>query len=293
MEIVSNQHNGKVISPKELRTLSEACTENGLILAIDETVTALRCGAPFAYQRPEYQDACKPDLVFFGKALGTNGIGINFEGSIINRLAIRTPERRSQAMHDWQAAVTQTLNLTVLVDALGVLEMATAGDWISRGKVIGQRLRHIVRARAQCLKSYNLQNDEEILGGLESFIFVQKDIAATFLVMGASNAGPWVRWVRWLPRLDSHLTDMLTLESLMCHNGQQRRKEASQCLEQEGLTPQWCFHCGNSAAVLKNQAYPWCRACCISVCKETECTNSLLQHKCLGSDVAYSQQILS
>ena len=293
VEIVNNQYSGRVTSPEELRVLGEACSENGMILAVDETITAMRCGAPFAYQRPEYKDICSLDLVFFGKALGTNGIGINFQGSYMKRLGILTPERRKQALHDWQAAVTQASNLTVLIDALGILEMATAGDWIGRGKAIGHNLRQIVRRRARSMENNGAESDEEILGGLESFIFVRKDLAATFLVMGASNAGPWVRWVRWLPRMDYDLTEESNLELMMSEKGSQRRKEASQALEQEGLSPPWCFFCGNSGAASTTQRYPWCRACCISVCTEEECTRSLLQHKCLGSGIEYSQQLLS
>ncbi|KAI3120206.1 hypothetical protein CBS147326_9554 [Penicillium roqueforti] len=128
VEIVSNQSNGKITTPEEFRMLCEACRETGLLLAVDETITALRCGALSAYQRSEYRDGPKPDLVFFGKALGAQGIGINFDGLLLSRLGIQSPLRKRQAVNDWQAIVTQPLYLPVLVDALGVLEMAVAGD---------------------------------------------------------------------------------------------------------------------------------------------------------------------
>lgn len=282
VEVVNNQFHGRVTTPEELRILSEACTENGLILAIDETITALRCGAPFAYQRPEYKGIRKPDLVFFGKALGANGIGINFDGPYLNRLGIDKPSKKIQAIHDWQAVVTQPLPLPVLIDSMGVLEMATAGDWVSRARIIGQHLRQIALGRAQSLRGNGVKSEIEVIGGLDSFIFIHKDVAETFLVMGASNAGPWVSWVRWLPRMDRHLTDRSILNSIMSKDGAEKRGIMSQCLEKEGLRPQWCFYCGNSA---RETEYHWCRICCVDVCDAKECIGKLLAHKCLGSEV--------
>jgi hypothetical protein len=278
VEIVSNQFNGRVTTPKELHNLSQACRENGLILVIDETITALRCGAPFAHQRPEYKDIEKPDLVFFGKALGINGIGINFDGPYMRRLGIEAPSKKSQAIYDWQAVVTQPIYVPVLIDAIGVLEMAKAGDWVGRSKIIGQHLRDIALERARLLTKDGARSEVGIIGGLESFIFVHKDVAETFLVMGASNAGPWVRWVRWLPRMDRQLTDKLTVKSLMSNVGVSKRRYMSQCLEEEGLRPQWCFYCGNSQ---RETAYPWCRTCCIDICDAEECVDKLRTHKCL------------
>ncbi|CAI7622472.1 unnamed protein product [Penicillium glandicola] len=195
VEIVSNQFNGKITTPEEFRTLCEACRETGLLLAVDETITALRCGAPFAYQRPEYQGGPKPDLVFFGKALGAQGIGINFDGLQLSRLGIQSPLRKRQAVNDWQAVVTQPLYLPVLLDALGVLEMAVAGDWIGRSQKIGRYLREKAQERAQTMRDNGKEVGNEVLGGLDSFIFVHKTVAVTFRVMGALSAGPGIGWI--------------------------------------------------------------------------------------------------
>ncbi|KAF8846863.1 hypothetical protein BDZ45DRAFT_682263 [Acephala macrosclerotiorum] len=282
VEIVNNQSVGRVTTPDELRNLSEACRESGLILAIDETITALRCGAPFAHQRPEYKHS-KPDIVFFGKALRAQGIGINFDGPYVSRLGIDTPSKKMQAVYDWQAVVTQALHLPVLIDAIGVLEMATAGDWVGRATIIGQHLRQIALKRAQSMKGDSDESESEsetkIIGGLDSFIFVHKHVAATFLIMGAFSAGSRVSWVRWLPRMDRHFTDRAALESIMSGYGGQKRNEISKCLENEGLRPQWCFYCGTWA---RGTAYPWCRTCCIDACDAEECVQQLLTHKCLG-----------
>ncbi|EXJ92221.1 hypothetical protein A1O3_00771 [Capronia epimyces CBS 606.96] len=285
VEIVNNQLHGRVTTPEQLRNLMDACKQTGLMLVIDETITAVRCGAPFAHQRPEYRAVGKPDLVFFGKGLGANGIGINFDGPYLQRLGIDAASKRRQAIHDWQAVVTQALHLPVLIEALGILEMATAGDWVGRAQTIGRHLRRIAMTRAETLKRDRdpSGDPDPVLGGLDSFIFIRKDIAATFLVMGASNAGPWVRWVRWMPRMDRRLTKTSTIESLTSVSAKSRelRKYMSLCLEKEGLKPQWCFYCGNSAG--RDSGIPWCKTCCIDVCREDECIEHLLAHQCPGS----------
>lgn len=278
VEIVCNQANGRVITPSELQDLSNACQECGLMFAIDETITALRCGAPFAYQRPEYGGIQKPDLVFFGKALGAQGIAINFDGPYMIRLGIHDPSRRRQAALDWQAAVTTAMTLPVLLDAIGVLEMAAVGKWVERSKIIGQRLRGIALKRARFLKDKGGDDDLDIIGGLNSFMFVHKAVAATFLVMGAFIAGTGVKWVRWLPRLDCHMTDQRTVESILVGTGEQRRL-ISKCFDRDGVRPQWCFFCGTWA---RGTDYPWCRTCCIDACTSEECIRHLKAHNCLG-----------
>jgi len=95
VKTVNSQDNGRLTTPTELQNLRDACTSCGLVLAIDETMTAIRCGAPFAHQRPEYQ-GIKPDLVFFGKALGAQGIAVNFDGAYFTArcLGLDSPQRR-------------------------------------------------------------------------------------------------------------------------------------------------------------------------------------------------------
>lgn len=95
VEIVNNQCNGRVTTPEELQNLSDACAENGLLLAIDETITAIRCGAPFAFQRPEYRHTRPPDLVFFGKALGASGAAIHFDAPFMQRLGIGKDDHKA------------------------------------------------------------------------------------------------------------------------------------------------------------------------------------------------------
>lgn len=96
--------------------------------------------------------------------------------------------------------MTQALPLPLLIDAFGAVEMAIAGDWVGRSKIIGKHIREVVSARAHSLGRNGSGQDCAILGGLDAFLFIQIAAAGSFLVMGASLAGHWVRWVRWLPR---------------------------------------------------------------------------------------------
>ncbi|KAF3355080.1 hypothetical protein VdG1_04292 [Verticillium dahliae VDG1] len=53
IEIVDGQYSGRAFDPVLLKRLRQVCAEKQLILAADETLTAIRCGAPFAFQRED------------------------------------------------------------------------------------------------------------------------------------------------------------------------------------------------------------------------------------------------
>ncbi|KAL2832628.1 hypothetical protein BDW59DRAFT_106505 [Aspergillus cavernicola] len=276
VEIVANQYGGRVIEPRELENISRLCAEKGLIFAIDETVTAVRCGAPFAYQRSEYKSALPPDLVFFGKALVLSGVAVNFDGSFLKRLAISSAHHKRQAVNNWASIFTQLAPLPLLILALGVLEQAVASNWVERATVVGRLLRDevIKRARKELGDSVEVK---DVLGGLESFIFVRIDIHGCFLMMGASSAGPWVPWVRWLPRLDEEMLNPKLVQTILGAESRPIRENISVNLTRQGLKPPWCFWCGNKA---NNQKVEWCRRCCIHVCDTDACTGKLASHQC-------------
>lgn len=277
VEIVQNQASGRVLAPNEFHNLREACTETGLLFAVDEALTAIRCGAPFSHQRPEYAGTVPPDLVFFGKALVANGVGIRFDAPFTSKLGIRTTLDRRNALEVWQYAGTQAMALPMLISSLGALEMAVAGDWVERSKVIGRSIRELVSARARKLNLRGLDGEKKVLGGLESFIFVRIEVSAIFMVMGATNGGPSTGWVRWLPRLDAHLMEEATLASILSGPGTEWRKTLSVALERMGMEPEWCFWCGNHA---RNPRDIWCRTCCINACDVEGCLGQLGMHQC-------------
>jgi hypothetical protein len=198
----------------------------------------------------------------------------------MRRLGIEKDSRKKQAVCDWQAVVTKAVQLPVLIDAAGVLEMAKVGDWVGRSRVIGDLLREVVRERVRSMRGGGDEESEiEVIGGLDSFIFMHKKVAVTFLVMGALGAGSKVSWVRWLPRLDRQLMERSTVEALLGSGSLKKRKGDSELLVKKGVRPQWCFYCGTWA---RGTEYPWCKTCCVDSCDAVECIHQLLSHKCLG-----------
>lgn len=128
-----------------------------------------------------------------------NGVGIRFDAPFTSKLGIRTTLDRRNALEVWQYTGTQAMPLSLLISALGALGMAIAGDWVGRSKVIGRSIRELVSSRAGRLGPQGLGGKENLLGGLESFVYVRIEVSATFMVMVATNGGPSTGWVRWLP----------------------------------------------------------------------------------------------
>jgi len=60
---------GQPMEAEDFQAAATQCEILGLALVVDECLTAFRCGAPFAYQRPEYISKACPDFVLFGKSL--------------------------------------------------------------------------------------------------------------------------------------------------------------------------------------------------------------------------------
>ena len=56
------QKTGEVLSPEAWRSILDTARSLGRFVLVDETMTALRCGAPLAYLREKYQRAGFPDF---------------------------------------------------------------------------------------------------------------------------------------------------------------------------------------------------------------------------------------
>lgn len=69
-------------------------------------LTSIQCGAPFAHQLLEYHTCEYPDLVLFGKAVGTHGVAVEWRGSNIKELGIVKDDQREHVMKDWQKLFT-------------------------------------------------------------------------------------------------------------------------------------------------------------------------------------------
>ncbi|KAF3803865.1 hypothetical protein GCG54_00008367 [Colletotrichum gloeosporioides] len=211
VEIVENQYNGRILDPVLLERLASICEEENLLLAVDETLTAIRCGAPFSFHREEYSHVASPDIVFFGKATGIQGTAVDFGGQFLKRLGILGISR-TVAVKKWQSQFQKPVATADLIQALATLDLTIRGNL-----TMAQKRGHEVKPH-------------DILGGLESLIFVRKDIAGEFLVMGAKTAGSWIPWVKWLPRLESDMSRGEVLDEIVGTASRQAREDLSEIL---------------------------------------------------------------
>lgn len=282
VEIVENQYNGRVLDPGTLRRLASICAEEHLLLAVDETLTAIRCGAPFSFQREEYLDVASPDLAFFGKGIGAQGTAIDFNGQFIKRFGL-FGVLCGQAVRKWQSQFHKPLPISDLIYSMATIEIAIRGNFTMLSRIIGQAIRNFILEQAE--ERGQDSKAQDVLGGLESLIFVRKDIAGKMLVMGANTAGSWIPWVKWFPRLESDMTRSEVLEEVIGSKSRSAREELSNILLKKGMKPSWCFWCGNRTTVKKND---WCQRCCIGVCDGDVCGRHFFQHDCIWVSTLHS-----
>ncbi|EFQ32035.1 uncharacterized protein GLRG_07179 [Colletotrichum graminicola M1.001] len=275
VEIVEDQYNGRVMDPNMLARLGAMCMEEHLLLAVDETLTAIRCGAPFSFQREEYCNSASPDLVFFGKALGVHGTAIGFGGQFLKKFGV-FGSSRCHFIRKWQSQLLKPIALSDLIRAIAAIDLAIRGNLTMLSRIIGHTLRAFILEQAE-ERGHDVKA-QDVLGGLESFIFVRKDIAGELLVMGARTAEEWIPWVKWLPRLERDMSRNEVLEDIIGSRSRPAREELSGIHLQLGSKPSWCFWCGSRTTAKKND---WCQRCCIGVCDGDMCSRHLLHHVCV------------
>ena len=247
---------GRVISDAAWKHLVDACRRHCLVLIVDEALTAMRCGAPFAYQLPQYAKSGFPDLVLFGKAVRTNGIAIEWRGINIRRLVFDDKEHRLLAALHWQDRFTAVATAQDLLTSWGTLILAGREDWTNRALTIGRLLRDILRSEG--IKP-------QLISGLHGLIYIrQKDYATASPIMVA-NAGTYVRL---LPTMDEVMTseDQL-LTKVFGANSIPHRAELAAFLRSNDFVLHWCSKCG---AAVDEETKNDCDRCVVSQCEECE-----------------------
>lgn len=234
----------------------KACERYQLILIVDEALTSIRCGAPFAYQLPQYSKHGLPDLVLFGKAIRTNGIAIEWRGINIKRLGINNDESRLFTILEWQERFTEMAQAADLLISWGTLVLAKKEQWPQRAIEIGRLLR-------QVLVSDGIRNHR--IAGLHSLIVLQSQDNARFSspIMGA-QAG---KYVRWLPVMDLVMAseDQLYLK-VFGTSSIPHRREISAYLQSQDLRLGFCSRCGNAV----DADVRGCEVCVVRNCEECE-----------------------
>lgn len=248
---------GVPISQVAWRSLLRACKKHNLVLVVDEALTAIRCGAPFAYQLPQYQKYGFPDLVLFGKAVKTNGLAVDWRGINMQKLDVTDPEDRLFLALQWQERLTEMAPAASLLASWGTMVLAQREDWPRRSRVIGDLLRDFVQDEG--IKS-------TMIGGLHSLLYLRVEDQARISspVMGA-NAG---KYVRWFPMMDEVMMSREELETKVFGPGSiAHRKDVSAFLDSNGVRLGFCARCGQAVeAGLK----PTCDVCVVGICEECE-----------------------
>jgi acetylornithine/succinyldiaminopimelate/putrescine aminotransferase len=269
-----NASDGSIFPPEYYRMLRICCSKARIFLLMDEAMTAIRCGAPWACQRPEYSEDpdLQPDMIAFGKGMGVSGVAVNFSGMMMRHLAYHKDEQILQTIRLWRAMVTRPIALPVLLEAMAIVNVAEAEDWPARSEKMGRALREFILRHAG-----GEGQGKEIVRGIGAFIAVDREFSKRFRVMATFRRTS--RWARWLPKLDSPaLTDPEEIERYLLGSDAKalRRAMASEA-EEQGTTPLWCFICGIDASV----ADDWCRTCFLGYCGMPDCRTAFESHKCL------------
>jgi hypothetical protein len=198
VQIIESQWPWTVIESKTLQTLSNICSRLKLPVVVDETLTALRCGAPFAHQRPEYLEVINPDFVIFGKGLKANGIGVNFDGETLRALSIYQEGDRYRCAFRWHDKHTRAISVPTLIEALFTLDMARDEDWPLRSIEIGRQIRSAICAQERGERGITQNPEPGSIAGLDALLYVRKNSIKGAIVQGIPEGD----YIRLLPVLE-------------------------------------------------------------------------------------------
>lgn len=250
---------GSVISIVAWKHLLNACREHGLVLIVDEALTAMRCGAPFAYQLPRYAKSGFPDLVLFGKAVRTNGIAVEWRGINIRKLGIRRRDKRLDAILDWQDRFTALATAQDLLASWGTLILAHREDWTTRAPKIGRLLRNMLSREGI---------GPQLISGLYGLIYIRQEDYVTRSPIMVANSGTYVRL---LPTMDEVMTSRAQLlTKVFGASSIPHRAELAAFLQSTDYDLHWCSKCGRAVDEEKSEI---CERCVVRQCKACEPVN--------------------
>ena len=255
VEIVSAT-DGSVINIVTWRRLLSACREHCLVLIVDEALTAMRCGAPFAYQLPQYANAGFPDLVLFGKAVRTNGIAVEWRGINIQKLGIKKRDKRLETILDWEDRFTAMATAQDLLASWGTLILAHKEDWTTRAPEIGSLLRDMLRREGI---------RPQLISGLHGLIYIRQKNYVTRSPIMVANSGTYIRL---LPTMDAVMTSReQLLAKVFGASSIPHRAEFAAFLRGEDYDLHWCSKCGLAVDEDKLEV---CEKCVVRQCAECE-----------------------
>lgn len=247
---------GSVISAAAWKHLVQACREHCLVLIVDEALTAMRCGAPFAYQLPQYAESGFPDLVLFGKAVRTNGIAVEWRGINIRKLGINHKESRLHTVLSWQERFTALASAQDLLASWGTLILARRENWTTRAPTIGRLLRDMLRREGIM---------PQLISGLHGLIYIRQEDYHTESPIMVAGAGSYVRL---LPTMDEVMTSRAQLlTKVFGATSIPHRAELAAFLRNNDLEMHWCSKCGSGVEEANEKS---CDRCVVRQCEECE-----------------------
>jgi len=255
VEIVRSR-DGRVLHASEWKTLAEKCAQVQLFLIVDESLTSIRCGAPFAYQRPEYSDTgFHPDLVFFGKGLRVSGVAVDWQGVNTESLNINSSDKRSNVFMHWQKLFTRSTSTADLLQAIGTIRLAQRELWHERSVEIGRLLREIAFELCPSLKQHHV-------AGLDALIYLRRKEVQSTNVIPAGAGGKLVRWIPTMDEVISSKEDLL--QKVFDIGSKLHRQQLAIYLRDNDWMPLWCANCGepaNASELCPSCAVIFCEAC--------------------------------
>lgn len=258
---------GRVMLPNEWSNIREACIKSDVVLIVDETLTLLRCGKPFAFQRAEYGG--RPDMAFFGKGLNTAGVALDWQGPWLSKLKL-TEASREEGYTNLQI-VSDILETGCAIRSLGIIRLALQENWAERSLRIGEILENFAR------RSSDGKATEDIdIQGLGCLLYLKaRDVFHHSVQSASGGTGA----VRWIPVLDNDMEDITKLQTkLFGPLSITHRRLLGHKLSALGMLPSTCSNCGDHCP---REGAVFCSQCCIAVC---EFCKDGAPHYCIQSD---------
>lgn len=261
IEIVQ-QATGYVLTSDEWDCLGSACEQAGLYLIVDEALTAVRCGAPFAHQLPQYRNYT-PSFILFGKFLGTAGLGICWNGVGVHQFEFKD---QTEPTYLWDHYPSCPLHHQVLLHSWGIVKLAKKRNWPQRAEEIGTLLRSLLTGSI-----HNLN-----LGGLAALIYIPTQVSRSADVVGAAVTS---EVCRWLPYLDEGMLNKEYLHVLFGPAGTVMRRSLK-----NHIGFKVCIVCGET----DSKAWNLCQGCCGNICSYCDGPDVQrhLDGKCMSHGVA-------
>ncbi|KAG8162823.1 hypothetical protein KVR01_007301 [Diaporthe batatas] len=217
VEMMSSR-DGKPLEPAIWNRVAQQCSRTGLVLVVDEAMTAVRCGEVFMHKMPQYKQHA-PSIVVFGKGFQTAGCALCAGGVSLDGILGGSSDEYLRDAFDPRTFHSRPIQRNQAKDVLNVLHEITFEDLPGRARKIGEAMREILcilaelmgDARARNLRTRDGQGHEPTTSGVGAIIYVTQELACA---IGVAPASTGETYMRLLPYLHEVMTDKEKLREL-------------------------------------------------------------------------------